>query len=157
MLGRLGLMLPGTSDVGNQCHVDEQAVLLALLQCDLPDGLQKRLALNVTHCAADLRNDHIAVAFLADTIDKPLDLIRDMRDDLDCAAQILPFSLLVEHVPVNLPCCQVGEAIQVLIDEAFVMAKVQIRLRTIFGHENFSMLKWTHCPRVHIDVGIQLL
>jgi len=36
------------------------------------------------------------------------------------------------------------------------MAQIKIGFGTIVGHEHFAVLKRTHGPRVHIDVGIQL-
>lgn len=45
MLGRFGFVLVGAGNVGYQHDMDVAAVLGALLQADLADGLQEGLAL----------------------------------------------------------------------------------------------------------------
>ena len=74
---------------------------------DLADGFQERLAFDVAGCTADFRNDDIRVALLAYVIDKAFDLIRDVRDDLDSAAQILTTALAAQHTGVHLTGRQV--------------------------------------------------
>ena len=70
MLRRLGLMLPGGFQIGNQRHVDIQAVFLSHLVAHLTDGFQKWLRLDVTGRTADLRNDDIGVSLLSDLVDE---------------------------------------------------------------------------------------
>ena len=61
--------------------MDEHHVLPPPLGGHLPDGLQKGLALNVAHRAADLHNGRVHIRPLQG-VDVPLDLVGDMRDDL---------------------------------------------------------------------------
>ena len=157
MLRRFGFMFAGAFDVRHQCDMNEAAVLPAVLQTDLTDRLQERLALDISYCAADLRDDNVAVAFLSYVVYEVLDFIRDMRDDLNRAPEILPFPLFVQHIPVDFPCRQIGEFIEVLIDESFVMAKVQIRFGSVLCDVHLSMLEGAHGPRVNIDVRVQFL
>ena len=35
------------------------------------------------------------------------------------------------------------------------MAKVKVRLRAVFGDENFPVLKRAHGARIHVDIGIE--
>ena len=62
VLGRLGLQLLRRGDVGHQGEVDEHAVLAADLLGELPDGLEKRQALDVADGAADLHDNDVGVA-----------------------------------------------------------------------------------------------
>lgn len=88
MLGRLGLYLTGGLDVGHERQVHEQGALTPELHPHLTDGLKEGQRLNVTHRAADLHQRNVvAVGPQADTA---LDLIRDVRDNLHRAAQIIP-------------------------------------------------------------------
>ena len=82
MLRGLGLVLLTAVQIRHERHVDVECVLAPDLQPDLTDGLEKRLALDVAGRAADLRDDDVGICLAADTIDKVLDLIRDVRDDL---------------------------------------------------------------------------
>ena len=111
MLGGLGLVLVAAVEEGHQSHVDEEGVLPPLLQTHLPGRLQKGLALDVAGGAADLGDDHIRVGGLPHPVDKILDLLGDVGDDLHRLAQIFAPALLVEHVPVDLAGGEVGVAI----------------------------------------------
>ena len=70
--------------------MDEEAVLLAHLQGNLPDCLDEWLGLDVADGSADFRDDDVRVRFLPHPVDEFLDLVCDMGDDLNRGAQILP-------------------------------------------------------------------
>ena len=57
VLGRLGLLLPRRTDVGNEGDVDVAHVLATDVEPELADGLEERQDLDVTDRAADL-GDH---------------------------------------------------------------------------------------------------
>ena len=61
MLSGLGLQLPGAGDLDDQRNVDEQHIALGPLGRHLADGLQKGLALDIAHGAADFGDDHVHV------------------------------------------------------------------------------------------------
>ena len=153
MLGRLGLVLVGAGDVGHQHHMDEAAVVAALLQAHLTDGLQEGLALD----AADLGNDHIGPGGGSHVVDVALDLVGDVGDDLDGLAQIGTLTLLVQHVPVHLAGGQVGVLVQVFVDKTLVVSQIQIGLGAVIGHEHFAVLQRAHGARIHVHIGVQLL
>ena len=94
---------------------------------------------------------------LADPIDKVLDLVGDVRDDLHGLAQILAAALLVEHVPVHLAGGEVGVLVQILVDEALIVAEVEIGLRAVLGDVDLAVLIGAHGAGVHVDVGVELL
>ena len=50
------------------------------------------------------------------------------RQDLDGLAEVSALTLLVQHVPVDLAGGEVRILVQVLVDEALVMAQVQVGL-----------------------------
>ena len=66
-------------------------------------------------------------------------------------------TLLVQHVPVHLAGGQVGVLVQVLVDEALVVAQVQVGLGAVVGDEHLTVLQGAHGAGVHVDVGVQLL
>ena len=152
-----GFMFTAAMKIRHQCDMDEQAVSPSLLQADLPDRLQKRLAFDISGSAADFRYDHISVGLFPDGIDKALDLVGDVRDHLNRFTQVFPAAFFVQDIPVYLPGGQVGILIQILVDKALIMTKIKIGLRSIFRYINFPMLIGTHRPGIYIDVRIQLL
>ena len=78
MLRRLGLQLAGRTDVRHQRQVDVDRVVAADVLAELPDGFEKRQALDVADRAADLDEDDVDVA--ADRADAVLDLVGDVRE-----------------------------------------------------------------------------
>ena len=157
VLRGLGLVLVRAAQKGHQRDMNKEAVLSADLQRDLADGLQKGLGLDVADRAADFGDDHIGVGFLTHPVNKFLDFIGDVRDDLHRGAEILPPALLVEHVPVDLSRGQVGVFVQILVDEAFIVPKIQIGFGAVLGHIHLPMLIRAHGSRIDIDVGVELL
>ena len=157
MLGGFGLVLVGAPEEGHQSHMDEQAVLLPYLQGNLAHRLQEGLGLNIADGAADLRDDHVGIGLLAHPVDKFFDLVGDVGDDLYRGAQVFAPALLVQHIPVDLAGGQVGILVQVLVNEALVVAQVQVGLRAVLSDIDLTVLVGTHGARVHIDVGVQLL
>ena len=157
VLRGLGLVLLAAVQIRHERHVDVECVFAPDLQADLTDGLEKRLALNVAGRAADLRDNDVGVRLAADTIDKVLDLIRDVRNDLHRLAEVLAAALLVEHVPVHLAGREVGVFVQILVDEALIVAEVEIGLRAVLGNVHLAVLIRAHGAGVDIDIGVKLL
>ena len=157
MLRGLGFVLIRAVQKRHERHVDEQAVLSPDLEGDLSDRLDKWLRLDVADRAPDLCDDDIRARLFADTVDKALDFVRDVRDHLHGRSHIRAFSFLVENVPVDPSRREVGEAVQILVDEALVVTEVEIRLRAVLRHENFAVLIRAHRAGIDIAVGIQLL
>ena len=121
VLGGLGFVLVGATEEGHQRHMDEQTVLLAHLQRNLPDSLQKGLGLDIADGAADFGDYHIGVRLLAHPVDEFLDFIGDMGNDLNGGAKVFPPALLVQHIPVDLTRGQVGKLVQILVDEPLIV------------------------------------
>ena len=157
MLGGLTLEFARTGDIGYERDVDEATVLPAHLARDLTNCLQKRLGLDITRRAADLGDDDIGVRRLSDLVDEGLDLVGDVRNDLHRLPEVLAVALLVEDVPVHLARSEVGELVEVLVDEALVVPQVEVGLCAVLGDEHLAVLIGAHRPRVDIDIGIELL
>ena len=73
-------------DVGHERDVDVADVLAAEVLAHLADRLEERQALDVADGAADLGDDDVGLLLVGATpADAVLDLVRDVRDDLDGA------------------------------------------------------------------------
>ena len=73
--------------------MEVEDVLRADLAPELADRLEERLRLDVADGAADLRDDDVRRVPDGDAPDPLLDLVRDVRDDLDGRAEVLALAL----------------------------------------------------------------
>ncbi len=156
VLGRLRLELTGRADVRHERDVQEEDVVAAQVVADLPRGLEERLGLDVADGPADLGDDHVDVG--ARLGPHPLlDLVRDVRDDLHGVAEVLPAPLLGDHRRVDLAGRDVGRGGEVDVEEPLVVTDVQVGLGAVLGDEHLAVLERVHRPRVHVEVGVELL
>ena len=156
MLGRLGLLLTAGADEGDQRHVDVADVVATDVEPELPDGLEERKDLDVADRAAHLGDDDIDVVVTQD-LDAPLDLVGDVRDDLDGLAQVLAPTLGGQDRAVDRAGGGVGASGEVLVDEPLVVTEVEIGLTTVVGDEHLAVLERVHGARIDVDVRVQLL
>ena len=155
VLGGLGLLLARRGQVGDQGEVHVTDVVAADVVAELTDGFQEGEDLDVADGAAHLHDDDVDVVG-GHLLDPLLDLVGDVGDDLDGLAQIGAPAFLGDDVAVDLPGGGVGAAGQVLVDEALVVAEVEVGLTTVVGDEDLAVLEGVHRPRVDVDVGVEL-
>ena len=156
VLGRLRLQLAGRLERGQQRHVDVDDVVAPDVLAHLADRLEEGEALDVADGAADLDDDDVRAAVAGDALDALLDLVGDVGDDLDRAAQVVAAALLGDHRLVDAAGRHVGELGEVLVDEALVVPQVEVRLGAVVGDEDLAVLVRRHRPRVDVDVGVEL-
>ena len=166
MLGGLGLELAGGADLRQQGDVHVQHVSPSDVLAHLADRLEERQGLDVTHRSAHLDDHHAVLGqpaggdragpLAGDALDAFLDLVGDVRDDLYRAAQVIAAPLLGDHRGVNAAGRHVRGLRQVLVDEALVVPKVEIRLGAVIGHENLAVLVRRHGSGIDVDVGVEL-
>ena len=157
VLRRLRLQLSRSVDEGDERDVQVDDVLRADLAPELPDRLEEGQRLDVADGSADLRDDDVRRRDLLCPADARLDLVRDVRDDLDRRAEELSLSLLAEH---RVPDRARGVARvprEVLVDEALVVSDVEVGLGAVFRHEDLAVLERAHRPRVDVQVRVELL
>ena len=124
------------------------------LQAHLPDCLEKRQRLDVTHRSANLDDGNIRTfGTLADT---GLDLIGDVRDHLHRTAEVLAATLFLDHRLIDLTGGEVIHPPHLGRDKTLIVAEVEIGFRPVLGNEHFTMLKRRHRPRIYVDVGVEL-
>ena len=80
-----------------------------------------------------------------------------MGDHLHGLPQILAPALLVQHVPVDLAGGEVRVAVQILVDEALVVAEVEVGLGAVLGDVDLPVLIGAHGTGIDVDVGVELL
>ena len=83
----------------------------------------------------------------ADPRDALLDLVGDVRHDLDRAAQEVAAPLAADHGGVDAAGRDVAGTRQVHVDEALVVAEVEVGLGAIVGDEHLAVLVRAHRAR----------
>src|SRR5512133_2355163 len=157
MLRRLRLQLAGRVDERDVGDVDIDDVLRACLAPELTDRLKERQRLDVTDGPADLADDDVRVGRIGDAMDPLLDRVRDVGDHLDRRAQVLALPLFPQDRVPDRPRRVVRVTREVLVDEALVVADVEIGLRAVLGDEHLAVLKRAHRSRIHVQVRVELL
>ena len=77
--------------------------------------------------------------------------------DLDGAAQVIAPPLLGDDRLVDLAGGDVAGPGQVLVDEALVVAQVEVGLGAVVGDEHLAVLVGRHGAGVDVEVGVELL
>ncbi len=154
MLRRLGLELARGGKIGQQRQMHEKTLPARPVMAELPDRLEEGQPLDIAHGAADLAQHEIDL-ILADR-EEVLDLVGDVRNDLDRLAEIVAAPLALEHVGIDPSrrdrvCPPRGHA-----GEAFVMAEVEIGLGPVIGDEHLAMLERRHGAGIDIEIGVEL-
>ena len=136
--------------------MDVEDVLPPHVLAELPDRFQEGKDLDVADGAADLGDDDVDVVG-GEPADPFLDLVGDVGDDLDGGAQVVAPALLGQHRRVDRAGGGVGVAVEGDVDEALVVAEVEVALASVFGDEDLAVLERVHRAGVEVDVRIQLL
>ena len=154
----VGLVLssPVALSAGQQRDVDVQHVASADVLAHLADRLEERQAFDVADRAAYLDDHDVRLAVARDALDALLDLVGDVRNDLDRAAEVVAAALLGDDRLVDAPGRDVAQLGQVLVDEALVVAQVEVRLGAVVSDENLAVLVGRHRARIHVDIRIEL-
>ena len=114
-------------------------------------------ALDVAHRAADLGDEHVDLGELGQAVHAALDLVGDVRDDLHGAAEVVAAALLGDDAVVDAAGGDVGVALDELVDEALVVAQVEVGLGAVLGDEDLAVLERAHGAGVDVEVGVELL
>src|SRR5262249_31489941 len=108
----------------------------------------------VSYRSADLTHDQLDPC--RDPEDRRLDLVGDVRDDLDRLAEVFPFAFFLDDRIINLSRRDIVELAQLRAGEAFVMPQVEVGLGAVIGDEDLAVLEGIHRARIDVDIGIQL-
>ena len=137
--------------------MEKTAVFPARFHGNLTDGLDEGLAFDIADGAADLADDHVRPALFAHVVDKRLDFVGDVRNDLHGLPQIVAVPLLVQHVPIHLARREVAVLIEVFVDKALVVPQIEVGFRAVLGDEHLPVLIGAHRAGVDVDIGIEFL
>ena len=157
VLRRLRLQLARGLDERDERDVQVEDVLGPDLAPELPDRLEERQRLDVADGAADLGDHDVRGRDLLRAPDAHLDLVRDVRDHLHGRAEELALALLAQDGVPDRAGSVARVAREVLVDEALVVADVEVGLGPVLGHEHLAVLERAHRARVDVQVRVELL
>ena len=157
VLGGLGLQLVRGAEVEKRRDVDCEGAVGRLLVAHLTDRFEEGLAFNVADGAADLDDQHVGVGAHGEAADALLDHVGHVGDGLDCAAEVVALALALDHAGGDLAHRDRGCAGQILVEEALVVAEVEIGLRAVVGDEDLAVLVGRHRAGVDVEIGVELL
>ena len=136
--------------------MDVERVLAADFAAHLADRLDECLALDVADRAADLDDDDVGVVLPGGEPQALLDLVGDVRDDLDGAAEIVAAAFLGDDRGVDLAGRDVRGAGEVLVGESLVVAQVEIGLGAVVGDEDLAVLVGGHGAGIDVEIRVEL-
>ncbi len=157
VLRRLRLDLIRAREAGKESQVDEERVLLGELVLQLAESLQEREPLDIAHRSSYLDDTDLRPVQIERPADQALDLVRDVRDDLDCLAEVGSGAFGADDVPVDLAGRDVVRRAELLVEKPLVPAKVEIGLHAVARDEDLPMFVGIHRPGVEVDVRVNLL
>ena len=147
VLGRLGLLLAHDPQHGNQADVHEADVLAADAELELAQCLDEGCALDVAHGSAEFDDAHVRLlsvavhGYLRHPLDPLLDLVGDVRDHLHCLAEVVAAPFPLDDVGVHLAGGEVVVTCERDVEEALVVAQVEVDLAAIVEHEHLAVLE----------------
>ena len=159
VLGRLGLQLTGRRDVGDQRDVQEEAVVPADLVPHLAGGLEEGQRLDVADGAADLGDDDVDPVRGPRRPARIRDLISLVMCGMTCTVspRYSPRRSLAITSEYTWPVVTLARPDEVDVEEALVVADVQVGLGAVLGDEDLAVLERVHRPGIHVEVRVQLL
>ena len=149
----LGLLL-AVFRVGDERDVGKEDIVLVLLVGELAQGFQIGHPLDVPDGPPDLDDtDVVALGGLADT---PLDVVGDMRDNLDGTAQVVAGAFFLDDVLVGLARGDVVVERHVDIEEPLVVPQVEVDFPAVLEHVHLAVLEGVHRPGVDVEIRVNL-
>ena len=137
--------------------MDVEDVLASQDAAQLANALDKGQAFDVAHRAAHFYDDDVGFGCFPDPQDALANLSRNVGDHLHGAAQIVAAPLFLDHVLEDLARGHVALTGQGFIDEALVVAEVEVGFRAVIRHKDFAVLIRAHGAGIDVDVRIELL
>lgn len=136
-------------------------IFLLHAKLKLPEGFHEWHSLDITDRAAQLDDAHFRLdvlldRLLSDPLNPFLDRIRNVWHHLNCFSKVITDTLPVDDRFINLAGRYVVVSVQHNVQEAFVVSQIKINLAAIVEHEYFTVLVRRKCPRINIDVRIDL-
>jgi hypothetical protein len=137
--------------------MNKAAARAALPNAELTNGLKKRQRFNITNRATHFDNrdiDLLACSCPCTAKYEVLNLVCDVRNDLNGLTKVLAPSLLAKNPVVNLAGGEVIKLAHTGIKKALVVPEVKVGLGAIFSDKHLTVLKGAHGAWVYVEIGV---
>ena len=135
----------------------KQAILAPHLSRKFAYRLNKVRPLKITYCTTNLDNMHISTKMLR-VIDKSLlHQARHVWHQLHSLATKFAGALIVNQTLIELPRSPDRVTTHFLIQEAFIVSQIKIRLSPIIRHETLTMLARVQESCIYIKIRVTFL
>ena len=131
--------------------------ILSKFPFHLSYSLKIRSTLNVANSSTDFSNNEIIMVFLSEQLNVALNLVGNMRHDLNGLSQIISPSLLIDNSLINTSCSQRVRLSGLNTSKALIVTKVKVGFHTVHGNITLTMFIRVKSSRVDVDVGVELL
>ena len=136
--------------------MEEHHVLAADLAPHLADRLEVGLPFDVADRAADLDDHDVGIVLARGELDAALDLVGDVGDDLNGAAEVVAAPLLGDDRGVDLPGGDVRGAREIFVNETFVVTEIEVGFGAVVGDEDLAVLVGGHRAGIDVEIGVEL-
>ena len=123
------------------------------LYSHLTGCFQEGLALDVAHRTTNF--DYRDVSIACAELHSALDLVGDVRNHLDGAAQIVPATLFTQDLGIHFTRRKIVRFTHCRARKTLVVPQVQVRFGTVFRHENLTVLERAHRARIDVNIGVE--
>ena len=144
-------------EIGDVGEMDHHAIVVTQLPLQLTNRLKEGKRLDIAYGATDLGDDDVVVVVLGEPLDTALDLVGDVGDHLHRLAEEVSTAFPLDHVLIDAPGGDVAIARGLDIEEALIVAQVEVRLVAVIGDKALAVLVGIEGSGVDIDIGIKLL
>ena len=155
VLRGLGFQLLAALEVGNQRNMNKQHVVAIIFPLELTNCLDEGLALDIADGTADLGDNDVAI--LSDAMELVLDFVGNVGNDLHRAAIISAAALAVQNGIEDLAGGHRAVARQIFVDEALIVAQIEVGFHAVLGDEHLTVLIGVHRAGIDVQVRIKLL
>ena len=140
--------------------MNKRYVFSADTELELAKCFEIGCAFDIANCATELNNANVRRFFatvsrsVSDINNPILHGIRNVWNDLNGLAKIVPTSFCFKDLREDLSSREVVISSEIEIEKTFVIAEVQVDFATVIEDENFPVFEWTHCSRIAVEIWV---
>ncbi|MBA7528111.1 hypothetical protein ES705_20294 [subsurface metagenome] len=135
--------------------MNEKGIVSSKRKPHLSYRFKERLAFNISDGAAYFNDDYIV--FVSYGVKSIFYLVSDMRNNLDCFAEVFSLSFFSYDRFVNFSRCPVMSLGRFCRSEPFIMPQIKVCFRSVICDIHFSMLEGIHGAWIHVKIRIEFL
>ncbi|MPN36895.1 hypothetical protein SDC9_184407 [bioreactor metagenome] len=157
MLGGFGFKFFSGADHGQPGDMDKDRIIATKIGAQLAQRFNEGQTFNITNSTAHFHQHDLSTGGLGHQVDTAFDLVGDVWDHLNGAAQKVAAAFGRNDLSVNLARGDVADAVEADINKTFVMPQIQVGFGAVIQHKDLAVLVRAHGAGIHINIRVQLL